>query len=171
MIYLIYFLYLLPVLFFIALVLWKVIPLSKGGPNVATNDQRLKDMLKLIKFGKTDQVVDLGSGDGKLVIEIAKTGACVTGIEIDPIAVWRSRQKIKKLKLKNAQIMWKSFWKQDLSKYNVVVVYGITYIMKDLEKKFDKELMSGTKVISNYFKLPNWKIKRTSGEVHLYIKS
>lgn len=100
---------------------------------------------------------------------MAKKGAIVHGYEVNPILVWRSRNFIKNAGLeKKAFIHWKSFWGEDLSKFDVITVYGITYIMEKLEKKLQSELKPGTRVVSNYFTFPTWKPAKQDGEILLY---
>jgi hypothetical protein len=73
--------------------------------------------------------------------------------------------------LKNkAHIYNKSFWNVNLSSYDVVVIYGIDYIMERLEKKLLKELQPGTRIISNSFKFPNWDYLEKKNDIYLYIK-
>lgn len=165
------FLYGIPILFFIVLVIYKVIPLIKGAPYVVTPDKTALEMIKMLKVKPGEKVADLGSGNGKLVIELARRGAQAHGFEIDPILVWRSRRKIKKLGLEEkAFIHWKNLWSVDYSPYSSITIYGIPYIMKDLEKKLKGELKTGSKVVSNYFTFPNWKPKSRKHGVVLYIK-
>jgi SAM-dependent methyltransferase len=68
------------------------------------------------------------------------------------------------------KIYRKSFWSVDLSSATCVMLYGITGMMKRLEKKLERELKPGTKIISNGFSFPNWKPKIKESGVYLYIK-
>lgn len=149
----------------------QMIPLLKGAPNVATTEDRLKTMLELADLKKTDVIVDLGSGDGTILVAIAKKGFWCTGIEIDPMVVRKSRRIIKQQKLENlVSIKLSTFWKTDLSLYSVVFVYGVTFIMKDLQEKLQNELRPGSRVISNRFIFPDWKPKKEKNNVRLYVK-
>ena len=95
----------------------------------------------------------------------------VYGYEINPGLVFISRIWVRLVGLKNKVFIYnKSFWTVDLSSYDVVVVYGIDYIMERLEKKLLKELKPGTRVISNNFKFPNWQYSKEEDKVFLYIK-
>lgn len=113
--------------------------------------------------------MDLGSGDGRLVIALAKAGAEAHGFEINPFFVRRARKNICKAGLTDrAFIHQKSFWGETLSGFDIVVVYGISYIMKRLEEKLRKEVGPGTRVISNSFVFPNWLPSKKEGNVRLY---
>jgi hypothetical protein len=117
-------------------------------------------------------MADLGSGNGKIVIEFAKRGAEAHGFEINLILVWISRMRIRKLGLqKKAFIHWKNFFKQDFSDFDIITSFQIIYLMPGLENKLKKELRKGAKVISNTWKFPHWKPKKRLGDVYLYVKS
>lgn len=61
-------------------------------------------------------------------------------------------------------------WTIDLKDFDAVAIYPMEHIMKRLEKKFEKELKPGAKIVSNYFLLPTWKPDSTDGDVRLYVK-
>ena len=93
------------------------------------------------------------------------------GYEVNPILYLWSRRKIKKLGLESkAKIYFKSFWKADFSQFDVITVFGINYIMGRLERKLDKEIKEGTKVISYAFPFPTWKISQKDGAILVYDK-
>lgn len=145
--------------------------LLRGAPYAGVGKERLRTMMELLNLKRGKLFVDVGSGDGRIVIEAANRGLTSYGIEINPLLVAISLWKIKKLKLKNATIVLKDLWKQDFSKYDYVSIWGTSHMMKLLEKKLQKELKPGAKVVSNHFKFPNWQPKKTKNDVYLYVKS
>ena len=113
----------------------------RGGMYVPSKDGRVKKMIDLLEIKRGEKVIDLGSGDGRVVIALAQAGAQAYGYEINPFLVSRARKKIKKLGLdKKAFIFQKNFWKEDLSEFDAVAVYGLPNMMKGLENKLSKEL-------------------------------
>lgn len=157
-------------LLFIAFAAYYLVPFFYiGPPFVASSDKKTKKIIKLLNPKPGEKIVDLGSGDGKLLFEIAKKGAVAYGYEVNPILVFRTRQKIESLGLKNKVFVERAdFFGKDLSKFDAVVVYGITYIMPRLEKKLLSELKPGTRIISNHFKFPNLMPQRKMDEILLY---
>lgn len=90
-------------------------------------------------------------------------------MEINPILVRSSRKHIAHKKLDALiSIEHKSLWDVDLGQYDVVFLYGTSYIMKKLEKKVLNEMKHGSQVISNYFRFPNLKPNKTLNNVLLY---
>lgn len=145
-------------------------------PFVTTASDKTKSIAELADFPAesipTIRAVDLGSGDGRVVLELAKKGFLVTGFEIKEDLVLRSRQRIKDAKLEDrATIYQKSFWEADLSSFDLIYLYGMGSILGRLEKKLEKEVRPGTKVISNIFRFPTWKYKKEKDHLYLYIVS
>ncbi len=140
-----------------------------GAPYQASSTSAAKKMVKLSQVKKGQKVADLGSGNGKLVIEFAKKRAVVTGFEINPILVLVSRWKIRKLGLqKRATIKQQNFWNVSLSKFDIVSVFQVWHVMPSLEKKLKKEMKKGSKVVSNTWKLRGMKPARKDDHVFMY---
>jgi ribosomal protein L11 methylase PrmA len=143
-----------------------------GAPYDPTSEKKAKKLIKLAKIKKGEKAADLGSGDGRLVIAMAKKGAIAHGYEINPFLVWISQRRIKKAGLsKNAKIHWKSFWGVDLKDYDVVVMFQFPTIMKRLKKKLQKELKPKARIVSYHWKFPSWKPKKViNKDIYLYKK-
>lgn len=146
-----------------------LIPWAFGAPFQPTSEKQVENILSLSKIKKGDKIADLGSGDGRIVIEFAKRGAEAHGYEVNPFLVFLSRRKIKKLGLRGkAFIHWKNFWKEDLGKFDIVTLFQIGYVMKKLGEKLKKEARKKMKIISHYWKFPDMKEKKTKGDVFYY---
>lgn len=140
-----------------------------GAAFQSSSDKELRRIVEFANAKKRDKVVDIGSGTGKVVIEFAKKGIETHGFEINPLLVWISRNKINKFGLeKKAFIHQKNFWKENLNKFDIIIVFQIGYLMGRLEKKLEKELKKETRVISNNWKFPNKKPKKKVRKVYLY---
>jgi cyclopropane fatty-acyl-phospholipid synthase-like methyltransferase len=143
--------------------------LAQGPPFVHTSDKRTKIIIRTTKQLKPKRIVDLGCGDGRLVFSLALEGFDVDGIEIQPWLVWRARRNVKKLGLgEKVNIHWGSFWKFDVSKYDMVVLFGAKHIMARLERKLKKELPPKSNVISNSFIFPNLKPVKEEAMIRIY---
>lgn len=146
-----------------------VLPVLRGAPFVPTHKERVEKAIKLIGLGPNQKIIDLGSGDGRVLIAAAKKGAKSYGSEINPLLVWRTKFKIKKEGLQSVAFCnWKSFWSQDLSSFDVVFVYGISHIMKWLERKLQRELKPGAKVVSFVFSFPSWQPSSAEDGIFIY---
>jgi len=143
-----------------------------GAIFVSSKEEKIKKIIELAEIKSGEKAADLGAGDGRLVIALAKKGAEAHGYEINPLLVWQARRNINKAGLGGkAFIHWKNFWREDLSRFDIIIVYGIGYIMKKLEEKLRKELKNNARVVSNAFCFPTWpQIKKEDG-VYLYRKT
>ena len=155
-------------LVFIFWIISHLISYIAGIPFVVSSDGRTRHILKLLNPKPGEKIVDLGSGDGKLLFEIASRGSIAYGYEINPIAYILSLIRAKNRGLNNVHISWANFMKADLSKYDAVVIYGISTMMPRLEKKLKSELKPGARIVSNYFKFPNLKPLKKEREILLY---
>ncbi|MBU1045697.1 50S ribosomal protein L11 methyltransferase [Patescibacteria group bacterium] len=140
-----------------------------GAIYVPTKPEIVKKMINLADVKPGEKAIDLGSGDGRLVIALAKTGIEAHGYEINPFLVRLAQKNIRKAGISDrAFIHLKTFWKEDFSKFNIVTVYGMSHIMKKLELKLRKEIKPGAKIISNSFVFPNWRYSKKEEGVYLY---
>jgi len=115
------------------------------------------------------KAADIGAGDGRLVIALAEAGAEAHGYEINPLLVWLAKRNIAKAGLTGkAFVHWQSYWDEDLSKFDIVTVYGTPKILERLEKKLARELGTGTRIISNIYTFPTWSPSKTDDKVYLY---
>lgn len=144
----------------------------KGAPFMVSGGNAVKKIIKLSNLKSGQKAADLGSGDGRIVIALAKAGAIAHGYEINPILVWWSRRKIKKEGLEGrAFVHQKSFWNADFSSFDLISIYGIDYIMRDLQEKLQRELKVGAKVAANAFEFPDWEYSKKEGSIYFYEKN
>ncbi len=136
-----------------------------------TTQARLKQLIKLAKLKPGQKVVDLGSGDGRVLIALAKAfpQAKFVGYEINPLLVAESRHKITQAGLADKiKIYSQSFWQLDLSKFDLIVVFCTAPFMARLGQKISQERQKHTRVLSVYFKFPNLEEKHRLGDIGEY---
>ena len=114
-------------------------------------------MHDLAKTGPNDVHYDLGSGDGRSVIEGAKRGAQAFGVEYNPNMVELSRANAAKEKLTGtATFIEGDIFKTDFSKANVITLYLLTSLNARLRPTI-LEMRPGTRVSSNSFDMGDWR--------------
>jgi len=113
-------------------------------------------MLEIAKVGKEDVVVDLGSGDGRILIEAAKTHGCrAIGIEIDPELVKISKQRIQDASLNDrVAITEADLFETDFGDATVVTAYLYSDLLKRVLPKFEK-LKPGSRIVTHQFAIPD----------------
>lgn len=127
-------------------------------------------MLQLSKVKPGEEVYDLGSGDGRIVIMSAREfGAKSTGIEIDVFRASYSKLLISLLGLRGkARVIWSSFYRVDLSSADVVTVYLLPETNDKLAPKLERELRPTSRVVSHAFRF-DWQLIESDDREGIYV--
>lgn len=133
-----------------------------GGPYVPTPQLVVERMLELAQVAPGDTVYDLGSGDGRLVIEAARRhGARGIGVERDAELVARSRAAAAEARVADrVEFVRGDIFEADLRQASVVTLYLLPAMMLRLSPKLREELPAGARVVSHDFPLEDWPQER-----------
>ena len=129
-----------------------------GVPYVPTPQAVVDQMLRFGRIGANDFVMDLGSGDGVIVLTAARQmKARGMGIEIDPELVKRSNDSAKQFGIEDrATFQAQDVFKADLSRATVVTLYLLPGMMMNLRDKIYRELRPGARVVSHDYHFGDW---------------
>jgi len=133
------------------------------APFVSTPMTVVDAMLELASVGPSDVVVDLGSGDGRLVITaVTKFGArSGFGVDIDPTLVDYANRKAQEAGVTaRVQFFVRDLFVTDVRDATVVTVYLLPIAMNRLEEKLLAELAPGTRVVSHDYPFRGWRAER-----------
>lgn len=123
---------------------------------VPTPEAMVAVMLDMAKVTPDDVVVDLGSGDGRLVIAAAKRGAKARGVEYNPEMVRLSKQRARDAGVhERATFVEGDMFEADIADATVMAVFLLTENMRRLQDRF-LSLRPGTRIVSNTFGIPEW---------------
>ncbi len=126
-------------------------------PLVATPYEVVEKMLDMANIGKGDYLIDLGSGDGRIVIEAAKRGAIGHGVDIDPKLVDLSFERAKEEGVEGrVMFVVEDIFETDFSMATVVTIYMSPGVNRQMRPKFFEQLAPGTRVVSHIFGMGNW---------------
>jgi hypothetical protein len=138
-----------------------------GAPFLPARQVDVEAALDLAGVTAGETVIDLGSGDGRLLRAAAKRGAYAIGYEINPllwlwsiIATWRYRRLIR-VRLRN-------FWLGRLPEADVIYTFLLTRYVNRLDVKLRREVTRPTRVVSYVFELPPKPTKQTNN-TYLYL--
>jgi precorrin-6B methylase 2 len=129
---------------------------------VPTPQALVDRMLNIAKLQADDYLIDLGSGDGRTVITAAKRGARALGIEYNPDMVKLANSNARKAGVADkAEFRRADLFQTDLSEATVITMFLLPEINMTLRPKLLK-LKPGTRIVSNSFKMENWKPDATT---------
>lgn len=124
---------------------------------VPTHPDVVERMIGLAEVGPDDFVIDLGSGDGRILIAAAKKGARGFGVEIDPKLVKLSNENAAKAGVGlNVSFIQQDLYETPLSAASVVAMYLLPQANFKLRPRLLKELRPGTRIISHEFGMAGW---------------
>ena len=130
---------------------------GKDAVWVPTSAALVEKMLDVAKVTADDYVIDLGSGDGRMVIAAAKRGARALGVEYNPEMVKLSRKLAMDAGVSDrATFVEGDMFEADISKATVLALFLLPENLTRLEPKF-RALRPGTRIVVNTLGIPGWK--------------
>jgi hypothetical protein len=127
-------------------------------PFVPTPPKVVEVMLGIAKVGQSDYVIDLGSGDGRIVIAAAKKyGARGLGVDIDGALVDTARREAQRQGVSDkVSFANRNLFITDISDATVVTMYLFPRVIMQLRPRLLQELKPGTRIVSHEFALDEW---------------
>jgi hypothetical protein len=129
---------------------------------VPTPQVLVNRMLDMAKVTPSDYVIDLGSGDGRLVITAVQRGARALGVEYNPDMIEVSRRAAVQAGVGDkARFVKADLFETDFSEATVITMFLLPAINLKLRPKL-LELRPGTRIVSNSFDMGEWKADETA---------
>jgi hypothetical protein len=127
-------------------------------PYVQTPQNVVDRMLEVAKVGPNDYVIDLGSGDGRMVITAAKRyGARGFGVDLDRRLVHLANENAKKAGVADkAKFYERDIYETDLSPASVVTIYLLPEVNLMMRPRLFNMLKPGTRVVSHDYDMGEW---------------
>jgi SAM-dependent methyltransferase len=126
-------------------------------PYVPTPENVVEQMLDVVNVGPGDYVIDLGSGDGRIVIAAAKRGAVGHGIDIDPKRIREANEnRVNEGVEDRVMFMEGDLFEADFSRASVVTMYLLNSVNLKLRPYLLKNLRPGTRIVSHDFDMAEW---------------
>jgi SAM-dependent methyltransferase len=132
---------------------------SSSAPFVTTPDEVVAEMLALAGTGRDDYVIDLGSGDGRIVIAAARRfGARGLGVDLDEKLVAMSRENARDAGVAGrTEFRVQDALQTDLSGASVVTIYLLPQLIKELQPRVLGQMRPGSRVVTHAFYMQSWK--------------
>lgn len=139
-----------------------------GAPYLPILKPQLIAALELIDLKEDGHLLELGCGDGRVLIAAAKQGYIVTGYELNPILAFIAWVRTRKYK-KQVKVVCGNFWNGTLPEADGIFVFLLPKYMNRLDTKITQEFCNPVKLVSFAFKIPDRKIAVEKDGVFLYL--
>lgn len=141
---------------------------------VPTPPQVIDFMLDMAGATPKDFVVDLGSGDGRIVLGAAKRGIKARGVELNADLVQLSKDEAERLGVsQHAEFVVQDMFKADLTQTTVLMTYLLPHLNRRVRPMALAQMKPGTRVVTYAFHMGEWqpdRVAQISGlTVHLWI--
>jgi ribosomal protein L11 methylase PrmA len=132
-------------------------------PYVPTPQEVVNAMLKLADVKAGDFVIDLGCGDGRIVVTAAKDfGARGMGYDLNPVRIREANENADKAGVKDkVKFVEKNLFEAEIKQASVVTLYLLPSVNEKLKPRLLAELKPGTRVVSHAFDMGDWKPQQT----------
>lgn len=138
-----------------------------GAPYLPTLKPQATEAIELLNLKQGQTLLELGSGDGRVLRLAAQKGINAVGYEINPILVVVSYLVTYKYR-KNVKIIWANFWTSSWPQADGVYVFLIEGFMQRLNTKVDQYHHKPIKVVSLAYKIKGKRSIKESGSLILY---
>lgn len=138
-----------------------------GAPYLPTLQLQLAAALELADLQPGQTLLELGCGDGKVLVAAARRGWRAVGYELNPLLVlicrvrtWRYRDRV--------QIRWGNFLQAEWPEADAIFIFGLPRIMPRVDTKLSRSAGRPTKLISFAFPIPGREVSGQRDGVYLY---
>jgi SAM-dependent methyltransferase len=138
-----------------------------GAPYLPTLNEQKRSALDMLDLQPGQTMLELGSGDGRMLKAAAERGLHVVGYELNPLLVIFSVLLTWKYK-KQVRVVWGNYWHKDWPKAEGIYTFLLSKYMPKLDKKIIQEYGENVKLVSFAFEIPNRQPVRSEKGLFLY---
>jgi hypothetical protein len=125
---------------------------ERETPYVPTPQDVVERMLDMANLKPGEYLIDLGSGDGRIVVTAAQRGARAYGVDLNPKRVQEAIANAAKAKVSDrATFEVKDLFDTDISKADVVTTYLLPLVNLDLRPRLLEQMRPGTRLVTHAF--------------------
>lgn len=151
-----------------ALVLLFGFVVAFGAPYLPTLRAQTDEALDLLDLKPGQTLLELGCGDGRVMLAAARRGLRVVGYELNPVLVaiaWLVTLRYRR----QVRVVWGNYWRKTLPPADGIFVFLLDKYMQKLDKKITQEQAGHrVKLVSFAFKIPGKQPAKTSKGLYIY---
>lgn len=139
-----------------------------GAPYLPTLRPQITTALELSGLQQGQTLLELGSGDGRVLFAAAEQGIRAIGYELNPLLVVYSKIRARKYK-GLVEVRWGDFWHSSWPPADAIFVFLLAKYMTKLDKKVIQEYAGrNIKLVSFAFAIPNRQVAHQQGGLYVY---
>ena len=138
-----------------------------GAPYLPTLTPQVETALQLANLMPGQTMIELGCGDGKVLIAAAQTGVHAVGYELNPILAAIAWYRTRKFK-GSVRVVWGNFWNKTWPEAEAIFTFLHPRFMKKLDTKIVQSSMQNVKLVSFAFTIPDREPVDEKNGVFLY---
>lgn len=138
-----------------------------GAPFLPILKKQIPEAFDLLDLQPGQTLLELGSGDGRMLVAAADRGIRAVGYELNPLLwlySWLITRKYKGL----VTVYCRNYWQTNWPPADGIFVFLLNKYMDKLDKKITQEYGKNVKLVSLAFKIPGRKIAKSSQGLYLY---
>jgi hypothetical protein len=141
-----------------------------GAPYLPTLKRQVEVALELADLKAGQTLLELGCGDGKVLIAAAQQGIHAVGYELNPVLALIAWLRTRRYG-SQVHVIWGNFWHRPWPPAEAIFVFLLPKYMPKLHKKCMQYTHSPIKLVSFAFEIPNKKPTRQKAGLYLYVYS
>lgn len=138
-----------------------------GPPYLPTMRKQIDAAFDLLDLKPGQTLLELGSGDGRVLTAAAKRGFKAVGIELNPLLVLYSRMATWRYR-RQVRIIWGSYWGRSWPDADAIFTFMLTKYMSTLDRRVEAWRIKPVHLVSYAFQIPDRKPVREKAGVYLY---
>jgi 16S rRNA A1518/A1519 N6-dimethyltransferase RsmA/KsgA/DIM1 with predicted DNA glycosylase/AP lyase activity len=138
-----------------------------GAPYLPTRRAQIDAALQLAKLKRGETLLELGCGDGRVLIAAAQKGIKSVGYELNPVlflVAWFRTRRYRNY----ARVIWGDFWRKDWPEHQAIFTFLLPKLMPKLNKKIIQSKHKPVKLVSYAFEVPDRSADAEKAGVFLY---
>lgn len=138
-----------------------------GAPFLPTRSARVREAVDMLGLKPGQTLLELGSGDGRILRAAARRGIASIGYELNPILVWYSR--LLALRYRGLiEVRLGNYWNGPLPQCDAIYVFLLNPYMRRMDAKISQDLRRPLRVVSFAFPFPDRKPAKEANGLFVY---
>lgn len=138
-----------------------------GAPYLPTLSKQVETALDMLDLKPGDTMLELGCGDGKVLIAAAERGWNAVGYELNPVVAAVAWMRTRRCKTK-VKVVCGNFWAIKLPPAEGIFVFLLDRFMPRLDANIARDSKKPVKLVSFAFQIPGKQPTLTKDGLHLY---